>query len=230
MGQQRFEVAMFSDQLGRGLDADAGHARHIVDESPASACTSTTLRAARRTSRSPRLRRCVLFFIGVDHGDAASTSCIRSLSDETITTSPPASAAARIGGDQVVGLEALQLEAGTLKARAASRISGNCGIRLRRRSGRWALYSAVDGVAEGLLALWSKITARWVGSSSPLVSAEASTACCRSRDRADRQAVGLARQRRQGVEGAEDIARAVDEIDAAAGRDGGRRASWAACW
>ncbi len=28
--QQRFEVAIFADQLRRGLDADAGHARHVV--------------------------------------------------------------------------------------------------------------------------------------------------------------------------------------------------------
>ena len=28
--QQRFEIAVFDDQLRRGLDADAGHARHVV--------------------------------------------------------------------------------------------------------------------------------------------------------------------------------------------------------
>ena len=28
--EQRFEVAVFADELRRGLDADAGHARHIV--------------------------------------------------------------------------------------------------------------------------------------------------------------------------------------------------------
>ena len=28
--QQRFEIAIFDDQLRRGLDADAGHARHVV--------------------------------------------------------------------------------------------------------------------------------------------------------------------------------------------------------
>ena len=28
--EQRFEVAVFADELRRGLDADAGHARHVV--------------------------------------------------------------------------------------------------------------------------------------------------------------------------------------------------------
>ena len=37
---------------------------------------------------------------------------------------------------------------------------------------------------------------------------------------ADRQAVGRARQRRQRVEGAEDVARAVDQVDVAALDDG----------
>ena len=41
-----------------------------------------------------------------------------------------------------------------------------------------------------------------------------------ARHRADRQAVGLARQGRQGVIGAEDIARAVDQIDMVAFGDG----------
>ena len=30
-GQQRFKVAVFVDELRRGLDADARHARHVVD-------------------------------------------------------------------------------------------------------------------------------------------------------------------------------------------------------
>ena len=29
-GEQRFEVAVFADELRRGLDADAGHSRHVV--------------------------------------------------------------------------------------------------------------------------------------------------------------------------------------------------------
>ena len=29
--QQRFEIAIFGDELGAGLDADAGNARHIVN-------------------------------------------------------------------------------------------------------------------------------------------------------------------------------------------------------
>ena len=63
--------------------------------SPASACTSTTLSGVTPnfsiTSGSPM----VLFFIVSSMETPGSMSCIKSLSDETITTSAPASAACR---------------------------------------------------------------------------------------------------------------------------------------
>ena len=64
-------------------------------ESPASACTSTTLSGPTpnfsRTSASPMRR----FFIGSHIEIAPPTSCIKSLSDETMVTCAPRAAAWR---------------------------------------------------------------------------------------------------------------------------------------
>ena len=111
--------------------------------SPASAWTSTTLsgRDAELLEHLGRADRRFLsgsniadagadqlhqILVGGDDGDARRRCSQRELG---------------IGGDQIVGLESRHLDAGTPKARVASRISANCGIRLVRRPGRWALYS-----------------------------------------------------------------------------------------
>ena len=64
-------------------------------ESPASACTSTTLSGVTpnfsRTSSGPMVR----FFMVSSMPMPGRTSCIRSLSDETMVTSPPAATACR---------------------------------------------------------------------------------------------------------------------------------------
>ena len=83
--QQRLEVAVLVDQLGRGLDADARHARHVVDRSrrPAPG-RRPPCRAARRTSPSPRRADAACSSSGRASRRPAATSCIRSLSDETM--------------------------------------------------------------------------------------------------------------------------------------------------
>ncbi len=62
-------------------------------ESPASACTSTTLSGGTpnfsRTSSTPMVR----FFMVSSIEMPGCTSCIRSLSEETMVTSPPAASA-----------------------------------------------------------------------------------------------------------------------------------------
>ena len=57
--EQRFQIAIFADQLRRGLDADARHARHVVGRSRRSApAPRSPCRVRRRISPSPRRRRC----------------------------------------------------------------------------------------------------------------------------------------------------------------------------
>ena len=64
-------------------------------ESPASACTSTTFSGGtpkRSTTSGPPILRC---FTGSKSDIRSSTSCIRSLSEETMVTSAPSAAARR---------------------------------------------------------------------------------------------------------------------------------------
>ncbi len=66
-----FEVAIGVDQLGRGLDADAGHARHVVGGIAGQRLhVDDLVRRRRRTSPAPRRGRSRLFFIGSSMRDA----------------------------------------------------------------------------------------------------------------------------------------------------------------
>ena len=111
----------------------------------------------------------------------------------------------------------------TLKARTASRISGNCGIRSSGGVGPVRLVVG-DRARCGRSARTCRRSPR--GASAALARpsrAGASTAWCRSRAPRRPAARRLARQRRQRVIGAEDVARAVDQIDVVAFATAARR-------
>ena len=94
----------------------------LSTQSPASDCTSTTLSGGTPNFSITSSRPMRLFFMVSSIDDAGPTSCIRSLSDETMVTSPPASTASRgVGGDQVVGLVAVLLDAGDVERLARRR-------------------------------------------------------------------------------------------------------------
>ena len=117
------------------------------------------------------------------------------------------------------------------KARTASRISGNCGIRSSGASRPVRLVFGIDLGAEGLFRLvehhreMRRLLVRLhLGQQLPQHVAEAEHGI-------DLQAVGFAGERRQRVIGAEDVAGAVDQEDVVArlerprGIGGGRRGS-----
>ena len=148
---------------------------------------------------------------GVDAAPApSSTSCIRSLSDETITTrSPRACAAPHQRGDQIVGLEVDAPRArGTPNASTTWRTSPNCGFRSSGGSVRLALYSANSSLRNELRARVEHH--RQVRR--PMVDLQLDQHLREAVDRARRHA-RLGRQRRQRVIGAKDEARAVDEVE-----------------
>ena len=122
-------------------------------ESPASACTSTTLSGGTpnfsRTSSGPMLR----FFMVSSMTTPGWTSCIRSLSEETMVTSPPAATTSLgIGGDEVVGLEAVLLDAGDVEGLHGVADQRELRDQLLRRRRPVRLVVLVDLVAERLLA------------------------------------------------------------------------------
>ena len=93
--QQVFEVAILDDQLRGGLDADAGHAGHVVEESPPAPAPRRPSPAARRISRSlPECRSGGPSWCRTWR-PCGPTSCIRSLSDETMVVRAPRSPASR---------------------------------------------------------------------------------------------------------------------------------------
>ena len=220
--EQRFEIAIFADQLGGGLDADARHARHIVD-----AVARQRLHLHDLVRRHPEflkhLRLADLLVLhGVEHGDARADELHQVLvrgHDHHLAAG--LRRLAGIGRDDVVGLEALLLDAGHVEG--AHRVADQRELRhkLGRRLGPVRLVVGGDGVAEAHPAVVEDhgkvrgpLFALGLAQELPQHVAEAVHG-------ADRQPVRGARQRRQRVEGAENVARAVDEIDAAFGRDGG---------
>ena len=80
------------------------------------------------------------FLIGSSISTPSPTSCIRSLSEEMIVTRPPSARAwqARVAMMSSASKSAISMQA-TLKARVASRVSGNCGFSSSGGSGRLAL-------------------------------------------------------------------------------------------
>ncbi len=95
-GQQGLEVAELVDQLGRGLDADAGHARHVVDRVAGQRLDVDHLLGPDAELLHHLLRPDRPAVHRVQHARRPGrTSCIRSLSEETMVTSAPASRASR---------------------------------------------------------------------------------------------------------------------------------------
>ena len=111
-GEQRFEVAIFADQLRRSLDANAGHAGHVVGRI-----------ADQRLHFDDLLRRHAEFF---DHLGAADLLVLHGIKQDhavvdelhqVLVRGDDGSGSAGfagltyIGRDQVVGLEAILLQA-----------------------------------------------------------------------------------------------------------------------
>ena len=127
------------EQLGRGLGADPGHARHVVggvaDQRQRVAAPAP---ARRRTSRSPRRAPIGFCFIGSHICDpvarpAASGPCRRRRS---VTSLAGGARRPGVGGDQVVGLEALQLDRPAGRRRARPRAPGRTAASARAAARR----------------------------------------------------------------------------------------------
>ena len=109
-------------------------------ESPASACTSTTLSGPTPNFASTPSTPMRTFFIASIISTPPPTSCIRSLSELTIVTRPPASRArhASVAMMSSASNPSSSSQA-MLNARVASRVRGICGRRSSGISGRWPL-------------------------------------------------------------------------------------------
>ena len=224
-GQQGVEVAILVDQQGGGLDADAGGAGHIVG-----AVAAQGLDVDHLVGRDAELLEHLLgadldVLHGVEHrhpvADQLHQVLVRGDDDGF-----PALVAHRagIGGDQVVGLVAGRLERRHAEGAGGLAHQGELRDQVFGRRRPVGLVLVVEGVAEGLLGMVEDDgevggrlgIALHVAQKLPQHVAEAGHG-------PDRQAVGLAGERRQGVVGAEDVAGPVDQIEAHPGPVLGRR-------
>jgi hypothetical protein len=210
-GQQRVEVAIFVDQLGGGLDADAGRARHVVDAVAAQGLNVDDLVRIDAELLEHLLALDAQALHRVEHRDAVADQLHQVLvgrDDDGLAAQ--LAHAAGIGGDQVVGLVAGQLDGrhAERQRRLAHQRELRDQVLGRRRP--MGLVLVVERVAERLLRVIPDH--RQVGGRVALhVAQQLPQHVAEALDGAHRQAVALAGQRRQGVIGAEQIGRAVDQ-------------------
>ena len=196
--QQRFEIPVFGDQLCGGLDPDAGHARHIVGRIPDQRLHLDHLLGSHPDAGADQLHQVL-----VGRHDGGRRSGLAGL--------------ARIGGDEVVGLEPGLLEAGNVEG--ANRLADIFELRheVVRRVRPVRLVGGVELVAERVLGLVEDdremrrpLLRLHVAQQLPQHVAE-------TEHRVDLQPVGFAVERRQRVIGAENIGGAVDQKYVVAG-------------
>ena len=137
--------------------------------SPAKACTSTTRSGYTPNFSTTPSRSIILFFIASSMTTPPPINCIISLSELMMVQLPPASRArqARVAMMSSASKPSTSLHA-TLKARVASRVKGNWGIKSSGVGGRLALYLSYISLRK-VLPEWSKITATCVGASGPVL-------------------------------------------------------------
>ena len=182
--EQRFEIAVFADQLRRGLDADAGHARHVVGRI-----------ADQRLHLDHLVGRHAEF---LDHlGDADRLSFMVSYMIDAVVHElhqvlvgrhdggggAGLAGLPRIGGDQVVGLEAGLLEAGNVEG--AHRLADQRKLRDQVVGRRPAGAPCSPGRSRcGRSSPTCRTPPRDASAARPASCRRAaSTACCRSRAR-----------------------------------------------
>ena len=219
--EQRFEVAIFGDELGGCLDADAGDAWHIVHRVARQRLDVDDL--VRRDAEFLHdlglahlavLHRVIKRHAGADElhqvlvrrHDAAGGTCLH--------------CQAGVGGDQIIRLVILLLDAGDVEGAGGLADQAELRAEIGRGLRPLGLVLRVDVVAEGLRRMIEDdgqmrglLAGVRLFQQLPQHVAEALHG-------ADGQAVRLARQRRERVIGAENIPRSIDEVEMVAGLQG----------
>ena len=225
VGEQGFDIAIFADELRRGLHPDTGHARHVVDRI---AGQRLHLDDLFRRHAEPLLDlgladAPVLHGIEHDHARADELHQVLVGGDDG-----DVGAGFRrlpcIGGDEIVRLEAELLDGGQVEGFGRVADEAELGPQILRRLRPVGLVRAIELVAEGALGLVEDDAEIGRTHAQAGVRQELPQHVAEAGDGADRQAVRLAGERRQGVIGAEDEGRAVDQEDMVAGAETG--AGW----
>ena len=210
-GQQGVEVAVFLDQLGSGLGADAGGTGDIVGAVADQGLYLDHLIGGDAEFLEHGLLGEAALLHRVPHDDRGADQLHQVLvggDDDRLAAG--VAGAAGIGGDQVVGLPAGQFDAMDPEGGRGLADQRELGDQVLGRGRAVGLVEVVHLIAEGLVRMVEDGDQMGRAVLALHVADELPQHVAIALDGADGQAVGLARQGRQGVVGAEDIGRGVD--------------------
>ena len=214
-GQQRIEIAEFFQQLRRRLRADAGNAGDVVDRIAGHGLQVDHLlgRHAPFLDDIGNANLLVLHaVIHVDHRRDELHQVLVGRDDRHIGTG--SFGLAGIGGDDIIGFETVGLDAGQIEG--AGRLADETELRDQLFRGRRTVCLVIrkDLLAErlrGVVENDGKVGRRHPDRGIARRGQKLPQHVTETGDGTDRQSVGLARQRRQGVKGPEYETGTVDE-------------------
>ena len=218
--EERFQVAEFVDEEGRGLHPDARHAGNVVRGIADQRLHLNHLRRRHAEALQNLVLADHLVLHGVVHADAG----LHELHQVLVRRDDSHLGAGfgrlkRKGGNEVVGLVALLLDAGDVEGAHRVAHERELGDEVVRRLGPVGLVAVEQIAAEGLGGIVEDH--RDMGRRGELsrLPEQLPQHGAEAVHGANGEPVGGAGERRQRVIGAEDIARAVDQIDVVAARD-----------
>ena len=228
--QQRFQVAEGVNEFRCGLDPYAAHAGNIVDGIARESLYFDDFRRRHAKPFDHFGSGEPLILHGIEQLDFAIDDKLHQILIRRHNGGARAGFAGRprIGGDQIVGLESRLLDASDAEGARRGAHQRELRNKIIRRIGPVRFVLRIERVAErgfpgveNHRKMRRPVAVAQILQQFPEHVGEAG-------DRARRQAIGLARERRQGVIGAEQIARAVDEVEMVAFLEGrtGRAVQW----
>ena len=215
--EQRFEIAELVDEERRGLDPDAGDARHVIGRIADQRLHLDHLgrRHAEALDHLGLADRLVLHRVVHDHAGLDDLHQVL-VGRHDGHFGAGFERLARIGRDQIVGLVAFHLDAGHVEGAHGIAYQRELRDEVTRRLRPVGLVAVEQIAPEGLGRIVENH--RDMGGRGELsrLAQELPQHGAEAMHRADRQPVGGPRQRGKRVIGAEDVARSVDQIDVVA--------------
>ena len=216
-GEDAFEIAEFVDQQGGGFGADAGDAGDVVDRIAHQGLGLDEFFGGDAEFLHHLGRADGLVFHRVQHVHAGADELHHVLvGGDDGGAAAGFGGGAGVGGDEIVGLPVRQFDAGDAEGRGGFADDGELGAQVFRGFGALGLVGFVEAIAErGAPGVEDD-----GDMGADMFAHQAGEHVGEAIDGVDGGAVGPG-HRRQGVEGAEDEARSVDEDQMRRG-DGGR--------
>ena len=216
-GEQGVEVAEHLQKLGGGFDAYARSARNIVGAVARQGLDLDHLFRTHAELFDHLFAADAGLFDRVHQADPFAHQLHQVLvGRDDHHLAAPIARGAGIGGDQIIGLETRLLDRADPEGGRRLAHHGELGDQVLGRRRTVGLVEGVDVAAKGLAGTVEhdgEVRRRIVGMGVAHVADQLPQHVAKARDRPDRRAVRLARQRRQGVIGAENISRTIDEIE-----------------